>query len=99
MGSSHELLKESVDTLEANGLRGQLLLNIGRSEDVLKVDPLLLADYPLLDHLVESEEVLLPHLGLNSEGDISPHPVLGRGVSSCNLCCQLEGARSQSLKK
>jgi hypothetical protein len=45
-----------------------LLLDISRSEDVLQIDPLLLANDPLFNDLVEHKEVLFPVFGIRSQG-------------------------------
>jgi hypothetical protein len=45
----------------------QLLLDIRGSEDVLKINPLLLAVDPLFNYLSEGEEILLPLFGLSSQ--------------------------------
>jgi hypothetical protein len=64
---NHLSLEELVDLLELSRFLGKLLLDISGLEDVLQVNPLLLAEGPLLDQSVESVEVLLKLLSLVSQ--------------------------------
>jgi hypothetical protein len=63
----HELLEELVNLLKPLRLSGKLLLDIRGLEDVFKIHPLFLTNYPLFYNLIESEQVLFPVLCLNSQ--------------------------------
>jgi len=59
-------LEELVDLFESLRLGRQLFLDISCCENVLEIDPLLLAIDPLFNYLIEGEEVLLPDLCLSA---------------------------------
>ena len=70
MGPLHDLLPTLVNAIEAFGLLGQLFGNIPTHKHCLQVDPEVLDQQPLLQHLVGVGEVLDPLLDLLLEGCI-----------------------------
>eukprot|EP00965_Chrysotila_dentata_P256126 6212443-Pleurochrysis_carterae.AAC.2 len=64
---AHPVLEKLVNLHELDALRRQLLLDVLSREDVLEVHPRALAREPLVEHLRQQRELLLPLLHLSAD--------------------------------
>ena len=67
-GVLHDVLPVAVDSLKESSLLGHLLHDVLRREDGLEVEPLRLHLEPLVDGVLDADQLLLPLLDLLLEG-------------------------------